>query len=1401
MQQNTEKSHLISCYLPERILKNLSQTKDHKFSRTESLTGGVLFFDLASFTPLTKLLAQTGPRGAEKLQDILLVYFTTMIDIIHEFGGSIYQFAGDSALAAFEKEEHEDDSMAASRVASCAWKMKTAISNLEEINVSNTTYRLSTKFSISYGPYYQIILGNPKSFYDAKVLGKPIYDAVAGEKHSQIDTVVIDSGTVHLLKENFELEEESNFTFISKPINLHIAEKKSNYQSPQMKDDLVRQCSQFVLPVLVEKIIHNYQGFLAEFRDITSVFIHFDGLDYLTNTHNSVKMLNSFFEHIVEIANVFGGTLVQTDLTDKGNVFLVIFGAPVAQEQKELLAVRFAQKIHEMRHEFAFLEKLRIGISSGPTYCGDMGAETRKSYSVLGEFVNFASRIMTFSEDGMTCIDAGTHKKIDDFFDTKSIENVPIKGILEKVTLYQILSPKKTETKKEISIQKLFGRKKEVELFSQLVKNVDDQSTSMILVGDAGVGKTRLVQEFAAIAQANKLEVVISNSFSYEKFTPFFVWKNIFHKLFSIDDNDSDKVTLLKIQETIESLKDVKSEWTPVFGQILGLAVNEDKFTSELEPRQKNDRISQITFEIIQKVSEKKSILFIIEDFHWTDDVSRGLIKYIISQPLKNVMFLLPMRPDDSISEFKTMEHLKVTELNELETADAREYLRFRLNLESPNQEMENEILARAHGNPFFIESIVYSLREQKQLILSTDGKYKLGGSAKEIKIPDTLNDVLLSRIDRLREEEQAILKTASVMGRIFAVDLLKELSPESLQSGMNSSLSSLEKNDFTFIENPDPLSYIFKHILIRDVAYNSMVGNARRELHRKLANILEDRNKENLSQSADTLAHHYINAGESSKALEYCLIAAEKALSRYGNRDAIYYYEKSLELLYSLNLSAENAKIQEVLEKLAQAYGADGLYSKSIELFEQCLPYRSTALEKSDIYIGMGKVFSDMGDTKKAVDTFEKGLKLSGGKVPRLKINVYLSIAKGMIVHEINDMFPFSVRKAKEGSIRWKKLKKQSEILYNLDKIYFFEDVEKLAWSNFSNVIIADKLNDPELTSLAYANYGLLQTGLGMIKRSSKSFTKSNKFAEISGNAVVKAVSFHRFGMRGMYTNTPGIWCEKMQQALATFEEVSDLWEIYISMSGIAVANYFLSNYGETIKYYKKLLELAEKNQAKRYIAWGNVSIPFAEYQLGLLNADEAREKIKYGIELCKEVNDISAICTSWHYLTVISIRNDDRDQLLIDVLENYKHISAYNMFIPDSHIAYSSAAEGAIILLKNGLGKKSKLHKIIQVSIKRLLNWGKTFPYVYGPAVRVQAQYFDFLGKKEKARQWHLNSINFHDQTENRWETGLAYFEAGKALEDKREKFIDIAESIFKEKGMVVELNRVAEFKKNNK
>jgi tetratricopeptide (TPR) repeat protein len=401
------------------------------------------------------------------------------------------------------------------------------------------------------------------------------------------------------------------------------------------------------------------------------------------------------------------------------------------------------------------------------------------------------------------------------------------------------------------------------------------------------------------------------------------------------------------------------------------------------------------------------------------------------------------------------------------------------------------------------------------------------------------------------------------------------------------------------------------------------------------------------------------------------------------------------------------------------------------------------------------------------------------------------------MCIHEINSLIPFTVRNLRESSSQYKKLKKQSEIFYNLDKIYFFEFIEKLAWSNFNNVIIADKLRNPALTSLAYANYGMLLVGMGMFHRAEKSYEKSLEYAEISGDAVVKAISSHRLGMRGMYTNTPFEWREKMQEALLTFEEVSDLFEIYVSITGIAVANVFSGDFSEALKYYRKLEDLAEKHQANRFIAWTSYSIPFYRYLLGEMISSSARAAIKRGIQMAEDINDLLAVATGWNFLCIISIRENDLEKIYDDTLENFKHINKLNLFVPDTHIAYAHSADGALICLQNGIGKQRILKKIIRIAVKKLLNWGKTFSYVYGPAIRIQAQYFDYLGKKDLARKWHLKSIETHEKTDNRWELGLAYFEAAKSMEDQRENFLEKAESVFKDKNILVELERLTTYR----
>lgn len=1400
MNNIENKIHSIVPYVPFGVLRGIAHEGKSTLKKLEKLEGGILFFDISSFTPLTSALMKNGSRGAEQLQEILKNYYDKMIDIVQDYGGSVYQFAGDSALASFEKEKDETPEETVFRVVSCTEKMRRIIPKLDKIETNDKTFHLETKFSVAYGSFFQLVIGSPQSFYNASITGQPVFEATQGEKVAKANDFIITKEVADLLGNKAEILENEGVIKVASMANLHQGKPIDTSQIDLTSNKLFEKVSHFVSPALLDKILLGASTFIAEMREVTSVFISFGDFEFEKNPSESVELLNIFYTHVQKISQQYGGLLVQTDFADKGNVFLILFGAPVAIEQKEIMAVRFALKVLQSKDELSFLSKLKIGISTGKNYCGGVGASSRMGYTVLGESVNFAARLMVYTENKTACIDSFTYAKVKNKFETKEIANIELKGIQSKKTVYEIIDEKET-VEERIYSERFVGRVSELAVINEKLDNLSRQSSIISLVGDTGVGKTRLGQAIFDTSREKDTWVIKCDCYPYEKYTPFYIWKTIFAELFNLSAKGNDQEKIDQIASTLSQLENVSANWASAFAIIAGIKVKEeDPFTAQLEPKQKNERINEITLLLIQHCASLKNLLIAIDDFHFVDEASFLLLHHVFSHIHANAMLFIMLRPERDIALIEDSPAYEKIKLTEFSDEEAREYANLMLNLQRENPELEKLIVSRSHGNALFIESIVHSLREQKILMATEEGYYKLSGSVRDMIIPDTLHDVLLSRVDQLAEEEQATLKTASVFGRIFAHELITYLTPENISLKLNDCLKSLEVNDFINIEKKEPLTYIFRHILIRDVVYNSLLESTKKDLHKKLAEILEERYKDNLDEVVDSLAYHYLQAEVMDSAAKYCLEAAHKALSKYGNSDAIYYFEKTLEIYYQQGVSESNEQVVNIFEKLAAAYFGLGKFDKAIELYEKCLPHRKS-YAKADILAGLGKVYREKGEWGIAIEKFEKAMAILGKKAPKGKVGLYLGIAKNLVVHEINEKLPFTVRKIKSTSKRKKILEQQSLILMNLDKIYYFLDLEKLAWSNFANVIIADKVSENWLYALAYANYGLLQTGLGFFKKAKKSYAKSIHYADQIENPIIKGLAYQRFGMQGMYINEPTEWRKNMEKAVGLFKEVGELFELYISLTATALSHYFESDFVNMAKGYKELRKLAVLHGARVYIAWADLSIPIAEYLLGQTGKEKTITSLLGGIAQARAFNDLAAVSTGWNFLNAVAVR-ENIPSLCKEYAENgFDDLKKLEFFIPDSHIAYTSIAEAALIALQNNLGSPKEMEKIIQHGLKKLLNWGKTFPYVYGPAHRVYAKFYHYKGKKDQAKSWIKKAIEIHEKGPNLWETGLAYFDAAEIFPEQQEHFLSKAEAIFTEKNITVELRRLNAFREKAK
>ena len=1398
-----KKINQLSKFIPCRIIKNLSIHEAEKsnagLKRVEEINGGIIFFDLVQFTVLTSALAgEKGSAGSEMLQELLRGYFNANIEIIRSYGGSVYQFAGDSALVGFEKEESESDELFAIRICSCALLMKEKTDLLPQRMILGKNFKILTKISVSAGKYQQVLMGDPQKLLNLSIIGETVKRATSSEKYAKPNDIIIDTELYKRLGKLSSVE----------PINdahyrlLNLQERKNGEYEIELKinysGSMLSKISHFISPLLIERFSDESEQFMGEFRNVTSVFIAVQEQTFNNETHQSrVRLLNELFILLQGISDVHGGTLVQTDLSDKGTVFLVLFGAPLANENKEELAVRFSYKFIQSTENKLTPNSISIGVSTGTNYCGILGADIRKGYTVLGESVNLASRLMTSVVGSGICIDEATASKVDKIFQIKKVEGKTLKGLEDSLEFYSVEG--EIERGNDLSGEDasfiIIGREKELAYFSQKAEDVAKEKSSLILAlrGDIGIGKTHLIKGYKNIVLERKFKIAEGLCYRYESNTAYFVWQKILKDLILSGADSNINQSLLQIESTLEKHK-IDKDWAPALASIMGISIAERDLTKDLDPAKKNHRILEIIWEILSEKSQETPVLLIIDDYQWADESSIDLLNYILSKGANSLMVIVSVRLGGDLSRFEAYENFSVLELSDLDKDGCRKYLKEKMLIEEIDPALEEQIITNSHGNPFFLESLILSMRESGQFQKEKNGNYRQTGTTGDMSIPQSLQDVILLRIEKLNERAQTVLKTAAVIGKNFEYDTIMELCSENLQPELSTYLREIQNQNFTDMESQIPPIYFFKHLMTRDIAYNLMLLSTRKELHLKFGEILEKKYKENLEQQCENIAYHFLQSDDTEKKLKFLLLSARKAKKQYSNNDALYYYRQILTLFKESNINNESLEFLTILEELSDVYLQSGQYTNAIETYSKILSQAKDKATKSRLLTGIGKAYQEKGEVKAAIENLEEALKYVGLRVPGNKAYVIVKIVKELAVNFLQTLFPgmfFNPKGKKRENIV-----KQLNILPVLEKIYYFYDLEKMLWTTLKETSLAERIKESKYLALTYGNYGLMLMSLGLKKRAKHFYEKSLLYMEDCNDAVTKAVTLQRYGIQGMYLNDPDLWFDYMKKSSSIFKEVGEVWELLASMSTMAIAQFYKSDFSRAIEIYRNVEKLATENDAKMYLGWANTTIPFCSYIQGRTNAEETMEGLRKGLHYGDLSHDLANRCAIFGLMCQIMVREKNISACVELAEKTYQLIARYKVNIPHMQIAFVNASEAALAALMSGEKVPvKKLEKIVKNGLSKAEKFGKIMPYIKGPAIRGRAIYNVYKGKSGFAKSLFEKSIIISEENPNEWEKGLAYMSAATYIPEKKEIYFAKAREIFEKNGLLVELNRLKE------
>jgi len=685
-----------------------------------------------------------------------------------------------------------------------------------------------------------------------------------------------------------------------------------------------------------------------------------------------LEIVDGAFEVLIQPIARYEGTVARLE----GDAIMAFFGAPIAHEDDPERACRaglaivagakaYAQRLERERNIYGFA--VRVGIHTGWVVVGEVGSDLRMEYTAIGEAPNLTARLESAAEPGTVLISAETHKHIKPLFEVEPLPPIEAKGWLEPVPVFRVAAPKVTAGQvRGIAglASPLVGREPECRALLGALQQLQAGSGSIVtIVGEAGIGKSRLLAE---IRQKTPRTVrwVEGRCLSYGSSIAYLLFQDILRNLLGVAATDSPVHVRTRLRQWAEGLcPDQVADLLPYLARLLLLPQEE---RDELLLRALDgEKLREGTFRAVQTVmrcvANPTPLVLVCEDLHWADPTSIELLERLLDLTEQvPLLLVLALRPERGHPAWQLREtagrlhpdrHTDLTLLplsaNHSETLVAN-----LLGAEGLPLPLRQRILRQAEGNPFYVEEILRSLVDTRAIARDeATNRWQPLRAVEEIAIPDTLHGVLVSRIDRLHEEARRLLRVASVIGRIFAYQVLK---PVAQEDRLDIHLLTLQREEMIreragLLE----LEYAFKHELTREAAYRGLLKKVRRSMHRRVAEVLEQLYAERIEGQLPLIAHHWDHAGDAAKAVEYLLRAGKQAGGAYAHREAISHFQRASTLLAQLD-GADHQQLLAVEEGLGDARAglaeheeALAHYDRGLRLASQtpALPGRSAAI------------------------------------------------------------------------------------------------------------------------------------------------------------------------------------------------------------------------------------------------------------------------------------------------------------------------------------------------------------------------------------------------------------------------------------------------------------------------
>ena len=1139
----------------------------------------------------------------------------------------------------------------------------------------------------------------------------------------------------------------------------------------------VRSPSSYTPKHLAERILTARSALEGERKQVTVVFCDLVGSTSLAEVlgpEGMHRLIDRFFELALKEVHRYEGTVNQF----LGDGFMALFGAPIAHEDDARRAVLAALAIRrvlgERQADFALPPSValnvRMGLNTGPVVVGKIGDNLRMDYTAVGDTTNLAARLQQLAEPGSIFASESTIRLIQGAVEYEALGARAVKGKAEPVKVFRLLSARSpstraagTETRRLDAA--LVGREKELAALIGCVERLlAGQGGIAGVIGEAGLGKSRLVSEAKRKVAGDRLIWLEGRALSFSQSLSYWPFREIVRRWAGIAEDDGDAASWAKLETEVQQLfpEDV-AEVLPYLATWLGVAVPDAHAARVryLDGEAMGRQIFRTARRFFERLATERPLVLVFEDLHWTDQSSTELIEHLL--PLVEAVPMLiigagrPERDNPAARLRAAALHGYSSRYTEIRLApltadDTQQLVQRLLAADTAPSPIADVVLRKAEGNPFFVEELLRALIDTQALARDPTGGWRLSRPIEALGIPDTLEAVIAARVDRLEEDVKQLLRVASVIGRSFFYRILRALAEA--ERRLDRDLAELVELELIREKQRRPeLEYIFKHALVQEATYGSILAERRRELHRRVADCVESLFADRLDEFAGLLAYHYAKAEAWEKANQFLLMAGDHAGRIAADTEALAHYRQAL------------------------------------TAFERVSSW--TPLERAVLERKMGEALFRRGQHTEALEYLKRALKLLGEGIPETKVELAWSFFREILKQCALRLY-FSEARTPEASSTDRLAEERYRCLDALTWIFYFLDPKYYVFVSLRLLNVSERSGHGAGIVAGSFGIGMALDLTGAFKQGDFYHRRAVTVAETSRHPIARGNAYLGKGLHEEAIGNLDSAFPIFELAAKNYREAGYARGLGICVLKLTVMHRHRGEFQIARNYIEQLHRTADEASDRDLLAHSLVVRAQVEWFVG--SFELAIPGLEKAIDLFKSVGNVSGVAYASGTLGRTYLRLGDLRRASIAVEDAIRSVESRGLRGTLTVWPRLAHAECSLFLAEQPeVPRRDAALAKARVACKRAMALARTMRTYLPIALRLEGTYLWLIRKPAEAQENWERSVRIATELNALPDLGFTHLEIGLRLDQT--EHLRKAEEIFSRIGAAYDLAYVRE------